>query len=167
MQILKAIDDKIAAEYFVFGIPRSSCCRHDTFTCSSTGAGRVASQTLRNSTSLTILPNVFHSLETFLKPGNTMDCISCISITLKKYGKVFDICLGAKPSLVVADPELLKLILNKDFPNFRDRYIFQFPGAPFNKNVFHSQGNSWKRIRNILTPTFSAGKILWWRSHVY
>ncbi|XP_020602326.1 cytochrome P450 3A24-like [Orbicella faveolata] len=78
---------------------------------------------------------------------------------VKKYGKVFAICLGAKPSLVVADPELLKLILIKDFPNFRDRYIFQFPGAPFNKNVFHSQGNSWKRIRNILTPTFSAGKM--------
>ena len=77
----------------------------------------------------------------------------------KKYGKVFAICLGAKPSLVVADPDLLKLILIKDFPNFRDRYIVQFPGAPFNKNVFHSQGDSWKRIRNILTPTFSAGKM--------
>ena len=77
----------------------------------------------------------------------------------KKYGKVFAICLGAKPSLVVADPDLLKVILIKDFPNFRDHYIVRFPAAPFSKSVFHSQGDSWKRIRDILTPTFSSGKM--------
>ena len=78
---------------------------------------------------------------------------------LKKYGKVFAVCLGGRPSLVVADPELLKQILIKNFPNFRNRFFFQFPDAPLNKNVVHSQGDNWKRIRNILTPTFSAGKM--------
>ena len=35
----------------------------------------------------------------------------------KKYGKVFAICLRGRPSLlaIVADPELLKQIMVKDF----------------------------------------------------
>ncbi|KAL9967760.1 hypothetical protein ACROYT_G026052 [Oculina patagonica] len=41
---------------------------------------------------------------------------------LKKYGKVYALCLGGRPSLVVADPELLKQIMIKDFPNFRNRF---------------------------------------------
>ena len=43
----------------------------------------------------------------------------------KKYGKVFAMCLGGRPSLVVGDPELLKQIMVKDFPNFHNRFLFQ------------------------------------------
>ena len=78
----------------------------------------------------------------------------------KKYGKVFGICLGGRPSLVVGDPELLKQIMVKDFPSFRNRFQFQ---PPFNKtlakNVLNARDETWKRIRNTLTPTFSAGKM--------
>ena len=77
---------------------------------------------------------------------------------VKKYGKVYAICLGGKPSLVVADPELLKQIMIKDFPNFRNRYMVQRSGL-FNKNVSNARDETWKRIRNTLTPTFSAGKM--------
>ena len=76
---------------------------------------------------------------------------------LKKYGKVFAICLGGKPSLVVADPELLKQIMIKDFPNFTNRYIIQ--RGVFDKSVLNARDETWKRIRNTLTPTFSAGKM--------
>lgn len=41
---------------------------------------------------------------------------------IKKYGKVFAFCLGRRPSLVVADPELLKQIMIKDFPSFHNRF---------------------------------------------
>ena len=78
---------------------------------------------------------------------------------LKKYGKVFAICLGGKPSLVVADPELLKQIMIKDFSNFRNRFQFQNPGPLFRKNLLNARDETWKRIRNTLTPTFSAGKM--------
>ena len=78
---------------------------------------------------------------------------------LKKYGKVFAISLGGKPSLVVADPELLKQIMIKDFPNFRNRFRAQTPGPLFNKNLLNARDDTWKRIRNTLTPTFSAGKM--------
>ena len=77
---------------------------------------------------------------------------------LKKYGKVYTLCLGGQPSLVVADPELLKQIMIKDFPNFRNRYIIQ-RGGVFDKNVLNARDETWKRIRNTLTPTFSAGKM--------
>ena len=76
---------------------------------------------------------------------------------LKKYGKVHSLCLGGKPSLVVADPELLKQIMIKDFPNFRNRYIVQ--RTLRGENVFIAKDETWKRIRNTLTPTFSAGKM--------
>ena len=78
---------------------------------------------------------------------------------LKKYGKVFAICLGGEPSLVVADPELLKQIMIKDFPNFRNRFRAQTPGPLFRKNLLNARDDTWKRIRNTLTPTFSAGKM--------
>ena len=76
----------------------------------------------------------------------------------KKYGEVYTLCLGGKPSLVVADPELLKQIMIKDFPNFRNRYTIQ-RGTILDKNVSSAKDETWKRIRNTLTPTFSAGKM--------
>lgn len=77
----------------------------------------------------------------------------------KKYGKVFSVCLGGKPTLVVADPEMLKQIMIKDFPNFRNRFQVEFPGHPFEKNLLEAKDDTWKRIRSTLTPTFSAGKM--------
>ena len=78
----------------------------------------------------------------------------------KKYGKVFAMCLGGRPSLVVGDPELLKQIMVKDFPNFHNRFLFQkLRNNTFEKSVFFARDDTWKRIRNTLTPTFSAGKM--------
>ncbi|XP_068749938.1 cytochrome P450 3A8-like [Montipora capricornis] len=78
----------------------------------------------------------------------------------KKYGKVYTLCLGARPSLVVGDPELLKQIMIKDFPYFRNRFQFEPPpNTSFAKNVGALRDKKWKRIRNTLTPTFTAGKI--------
>ena len=79
----------------------------------------------------------------------------------KKYGKVFTVCLGRKPTLVVADPELLKRVMVKDFPSFRNRFLFrsEFVGPPFEKNLLETKDETWKRIRSTLTPTFSAGKM--------
>ena len=78
----------------------------------------------------------------------------------RKYGKVFGICLGGRPSLVVGDPELLKQIMVKDFPSFHNRFQIQPPAnKKMAKNVLAARDDTWKRIRNTLTPTFSAGKM--------
>ena len=78
---------------------------------------------------------------------------------IKKYGKVFSFCFGSRPSLVVADPELVKQIMVKEFPNFRNRFQVLQPAKFFSKIVANARDATWKRIRNTLTPTFSAGKM--------
>ena len=97
--------------------------------------------------------------------GNLIDVWRSKGIHLKvldwmqKYGKVFSISLGRTPSIVVADPEILKHIMVKDFPNFNNRHIPVALTNTFKKSVFASRDEQWKRIRNTLTPTFTAGKM--------
>ena len=78
---------------------------------------------------------------------------------VKKYGKVFAICLGSRPTLVVAEPEMVKQIMTKDFAKFRNRFMVQRNRYPLSKNLLEVKDETWKRIRNTLTPTFSAGKM--------
>ena len=78
----------------------------------------------------------------------------------RNYGKVFAVCLGGRPSLVVGDPELLKQIMIKDFPSFCNRFEVHPPVTKkLAKMVVFARDDTWKRIRNTLTPTFSAGKM--------
>ena len=78
---------------------------------------------------------------------------------VKKYGKVFAVCLGSRPTLVVAEPELAKQIMIKDFPTFRNRFQVRKMPHPIHKSLLGAKDETWKRTRNILTPTFSAGKM--------
>ncbi|CAG2180319.1 unnamed protein product, partial [Oppiella nova] len=61
-----------------------------------------------------------------------------------------------KPRLTVADPALIKQILVKDFNAFRNRSLS--PGQD-GLNMFRARDNNWKRVRAIVTPTFTAGKM--------
>ena len=81
-----------------------------------------------------------------------------MSVYVRKYGKVFAVSLGMKPSLVVADPEMLKTIMVKEFSMFHNRML-PTPPPPMNSAVFSARDETWKRIRNILTPSFSARKM--------
>ena len=76
---------------------------------------------------------------------------------VKKYGKVFAICLGTRPTLVITEPELVKQIMTTDFQKFCNRIMVQKTRFPL--NLLEAKDKKWKRIRNILTPTFSTGKI--------
>ena len=78
---------------------------------------------------------------------------------VQKYGRVFSFTLGSSPSVVIADPEMLKQILVKDFWNFPNHKVpMKIPG-PMGKSVFFVRDEDWKRIRTTLTPTFSAKKM--------
>ncbi|XP_022779926.1 uncharacterized protein LOC111321343 [Stylophora pistillata] len=77
----------------------------------------------------------------------------------KKYGKVFGMYLFRQPFLVVADPDMIREILVKDFRKFHDRKtVIEFP-KPYDKMLTNVSGQKWKDIRNTLTPTFSASKM--------
>ncbi|XP_031571230.1 cytochrome P450 3A29-like isoform X2 [Actinia tenebrosa] len=61
--------------------------------------------------------------------------------------------------VVVADPELVKLITVKDFDKFRNRHISIKLPPPNNSGIGAAVDDQWKRIRSTLTPTFSASKM--------
>ncbi|XP_061187622.1 cytochrome P450 3A24-like [Saccostrea echinata] len=77
----------------------------------------------------------------------------------REYGNVFGHFNGRSPMLVVADPEMLKEILVKQFQNFTDRASPRGFGGDAEENVSSQQGNVWKNSRAILSPTFTAGKL--------
>ena len=77
----------------------------------------------------------------------------------KKYGKVHKMYLGRSPMITVADPETLKHILIKDFHKFQNRPDVMRGNAPMDKGLFDAKDEAWRKVRSVLTPTFSALKL--------
>lgn len=77
----------------------------------------------------------------------------------KKYGKVYKMYMGRSPMITVADPEMLKHILVKDFEKFRNRPDFMRSNPPLESNLFAARDEQWKKVRSLLTPTFSSSKL--------
>lgn len=66
----------------------------------------------------------------------------------------------SKPIAVVADPELIKAIMIRDFAHFQDRGSFSNErDDPLSGNLFALGGPKWRRLRAKLTPTFTSGKM--------
>ncbi|CAG2171134.1 unnamed protein product, partial [Oppiella nova] len=68
--------------------------------------------------------------------------------------------LGAKPFVVVTDPELLKLIQVKDFQHFTQR-PYVIPGGIYHNWKYHEMVTRvdslrWKKMRTLLSPWFSS-----------
>jgi cytochrome P450 len=77
----------------------------------------------------------------------------------KKYGPIYGHFEATRPVLSLADTSLLRDILVKDFQFFTGRRSFAV-GDPVSDNmVSNLQGEDWKRVRSIITPTFTTGKI--------
>jgi len=80
----------------------------------------------------------------------------------KKYGKVFGVYIFREPFLVVADPDMVKEILVKEFSKFHDRKKLienlEF-WKPYDRMLTIVAGQKWKDIRSTLSPTFSASKM--------
>lgn len=63
-----------------------------------------------------------------------------------------------QPMLMVRDPEILRLIMIKDFSHFADRGIHSNEEYdPLSGNLFALPGQKWKNLRAKLTPTFTSG----------
>ena len=78
---------------------------------------------------------------------------------IKNHGKVFSFRMFGKPSLVIADPDILKKILVKDFWNFRNRVAVIKTEGQLPKAFFLERDDAWRRLRATLTPSFSAKKM--------
>ncbi|XP_009888357.1 PREDICTED: cytochrome P450 3A24-like [Charadrius vociferus] len=77
----------------------------------------------------------------------------------EKYGKIWGIFDGRQPVLAVLDPTLIKHILVKEcYTVFTNRRNFGLNGI-LESALNVAEDEKWKRIRNVLSPTFTSGKL--------
>ncbi|XP_051801660.1 cytochrome P450 3A56-like [Acanthochromis polyacanthus] len=77
-----------------------------------------------------------------------------------KYGKhggnIFD---GRQPVLCITDPGMIKTVLIKEcYSLFTNRRNFHLNG-PLYDAVFNAEDEQWRRIRSILSPSFTSGRL--------
>ncbi|KAM7308947.1 cytochrome P450 3A25-like [Ixodes scapularis] len=76
-----------------------------------------------------------------------------------RFGKVFGAYEDGKPMLFVADPELVRLVLVKDFPSLPNRRIINFFDPLLDNMLTIAPAEKWRRIRPAASPAFSTGKL--------
>ncbi|XP_076463505.1 cytochrome P450 3A8-like [Babylonia areolata] len=76
-----------------------------------------------------------------------------------KYGRVVGFFAGVRPNLAVTDLDIVREVMVKQFNNFTDRNTTPGLGKVVKKSLFFAGGTTWKRIRNLMTPTFSTSKL--------
>ena len=80
---------------------------------------------------------------------------------MSKYGPTFIYYLGIKPVIVTEDLTIIKSIMVKNFDNFINRAYM--PPLLLKKGkvrgLVHLRDGQWRRVRRILTPTFSSKKL--------
>ena len=96
--------------------------------------------------------------------GNLLEAIfygsSVIDIKHReKFGDIWGSYNGMKPELFVCDKELAKQVLIRDFGTFVNRTEGLGTHEIWSKNAFVAKDEAWKRIRSILSPSFSSGKL--------
>ncbi|XP_077564655.1 cytochrome P450 3A13-like [Haemaphysalis longicornis] len=83
----------------------------------------------------------------------------CDQERYQKFGRVFGIYEGGKPTLVVADPDLVKQILVKDCHVFPNGRLLQAKDGLLSKTMIFAHVDLWRKIRPVASPAFSAGKL--------
>ncbi|XP_052023958.1 cytochrome P450 3A11 [Apodemus sylvaticus] len=77
----------------------------------------------------------------------------------KKYGKMWGLFDGQMPLLAITDTEMIKNVLVKEcFSVFTNRRNIG-PVGIMSKAVSISKDEEWKRLRALLSPTFTSGKL--------
>ena len=65
-----------------------------------------------------------------------------------------------RPLLMINDPDLIRIILVKEFNKFTDRGLYHNEKVdPLTGNLFFLGGERWRYLRAKLSPTFTSGKL--------
>ncbi|XP_076029315.1 cytochrome P450 6k1-like [Oratosquilla oratoria] len=101
--------------------------------------------------------------------GHSLNVVSIIENRFQYIDKVFQKTKAPfiglyeflTPSLIIRDHALLKSIMIKDFDHFVNRRKFDLGAADknFSEMLFVLQGEKWKKLRSIVTPSFTTGKL--------
>ncbi|XP_061455314.1 cytochrome P450 3A24-like [Rhineura floridana] len=77
----------------------------------------------------------------------------------QKYGKIWGIFDGRQPVMAILDPTIIKTILVKEFyTNFTNHRDFILNGD-LDTAITIAPNEQWKRIRTVLSPTFTSGRL--------
>ncbi|XP_063833382.1 cytochrome P450 6B7-like [Ostrinia nubilalis] len=67
---------------------------------------------------------------------------------------------GSDPALLVQDPDILKLVMTKDFYYFNSREVSKYTHNEVStQNLFFTYGDRWKVMRQNMTPIFTTAKM--------
>ncbi|XP_061455417.1 cytochrome P450 3A9-like [Rhineura floridana] len=77
----------------------------------------------------------------------------------QKYGRIWGIYDGRQPVLATLDPTIIKAILVKEcYTTFTNRRNIELVGI-LKSAVSMAKDEQWRRIRTVLSPTFTSGKL--------
>ncbi|XP_024061005.2 cytochrome P450 3A9-like isoform X1 [Terrapene carolina triunguis] len=80
-------------------------------------------------------------------------------ICFQKYGKIWGLYDGRQPVLAILDSTLIKTVLVKEcYTTFTNRRSFG-PTGVLKSAISIAEDEQWKRIRTVLSPTFTSGKL--------
>nr|ATW72301.1 cytochrome p450 CYP3045B3 [Brachionus calyciflorus] len=79
----------------------------------------------------------------------------------KEFGKTYGYYEGHLPIIVTSDIDFINEVFIKQYSNFMARKIYpwQFSDNSPKMDLFLSSNKRWKRMRNIINPTFSPSKL--------
>ncbi|GFY77126.1 cytochrome P450 3A8 [Trichonephila inaurata madagascariensis] len=100
------------------------------------------------------LPFVGNLFDSVKKPLYEVECER-----YKKLGRVYGHFEGRRALLSIGDPTLLREVLVKDFQFFTGRRVIDTGDKVIDKMLSVIRGEDWKRVRTVVTPTFTTGKI--------
>lgn len=78
---------------------------------------------------------------------------------VQKYGKVHGQHAHGFPRLFIADPEVLRQVCIKDHDVFPDHTGMRLPNKYQSLFLVWLKGDHWRKVRAIMSPTFTSGKI--------
>ncbi|XP_077506220.1 cytochrome P450 3A4-like isoform X2 [Amblyomma americanum] len=84
---------------------------------------------------------------------------------IRQYGKVFGFYEGEIPKVVVSDLDAIKECFVKETHVFHDRVPIIVDVEPVKSSLIGLKGEEWKRVRTVLSPSFSSAKMkLMWHT---